>query len=149
MALSPEIDNQEILGVLIGRLRPAAAWKSCTDLATLTATWEDQTQTVPSEQEFNDEYVLYLADIAAAEAEQEAESAAATRFQNARADFRALIQILGPAFDTLSPQQRVTQIANFGNLQGLNDSQFRNAMGFALALYSIGLDYIDRRERDG
>jgi hypothetical protein len=78
----------------------------------------------------------------------EAEEANA-RFQNAKQDFRALIDILGPAYDNLTAQQRATQIANFGNLQGLTDEHFRNANGFGLALYSIGLDYLERRERGG
>lgn len=80
MALPAEIDNQVILGTLVDRLRPGAAWRRCDDLATLTATWEDQVQTLPTEQEFTDEYALYQADLAAEAAVEQVKSDAQAGF---------------------------------------------------------------------
>jgi len=62
MALPSKIDNQNVLGALVDRLRPGAAYRRYDNYAELTATWEDQSQVLPTEQELIDEYVLLQSD---------------------------------------------------------------------------------------
>jgi hypothetical protein len=68
------------------------------------------------------------------------------RFRNAKEDFLALIEVLGPLYDGLDPEQRATQIANFANFQSLTQAQKDNAQGFALALLAIGMDFLARAD---
>lgn len=144
MALLPEIDNQVVLGVLVGRLRPGAAWRRCDDYATLTATWQDQVQALPTEQELTTDYAAYLQDLADAQAVSDAAAAAATRFDDAKQDFINLLATLAPLYDGLTPTQRQTQINNFSIFNTLTDAQKSNALGFAVALFVIALDYLRR-----
>jgi hypothetical protein len=82
MTLSQEINNQGVLGVLIDRLRPEAVWKRCDDYTALVATWEDQVQLIPTEQELTDEYALYQAELAAQVAVEQVKAGAKSQAQN-------------------------------------------------------------------
>lgn len=85
--------------------------------------------------------------ITARDADEAALKTADERLKNAAQDFRALVSTLGPLYDSLTPQQRNTQITNWGDFQNLTDAQQKNAIGFALALFSVALDLLERRER--